>query len=212
MCIDTRSDLNLNKLLNFWPSQKLKYFFVTFINVSEPSVQYIPSTNSTLKGISTQKPEAKSQVSEIMAKQIIKGNVRETSTFFFNIIYDSNWDCGFSKQMDSFSSFNSVIWNHNSKHCLFQHNLKRRFQLHNYQHRVSLLHGAREHIKFQTWSSHSVHCGVLTAQLKFEVRCSKWRRRYTPCKSNDVDIQKWTTNKACICSFYCHIVKKNTYF
>ena len=113
--------------------------------------------------------------------------------------------------MDSFSSLNSVIWNHNSKHCLFQHNLKRRFQLHNYQHRVSLLHGAREHIKFQTWSSHSVHCGVLTAQLKFEVRCSKWRRRYTPCKSNDVDIQKWTTNKACICSFYCHIVKKKTH-
>ena len=98
MCMETRSALNLNKLLNFWPSQKLKYFFVTFINVSEPSVQYIPSTNSTLKGISTQKPEAKIQVSEIMAKQIIKGNVRETSIFFFNIIYDSNWDCGFSKQ------------------------------------------------------------------------------------------------------------------
>ena len=115
-------------------------------------------------------------------------------------------------KMDSFSSLNSVIWNHNSKHCLFQHNLKRRFQLHNYQHRVSLLHGAREHIKFQTWSSHSVHCGVLTAQLKFEVRCSKWRRRYTPCKSNDLDIQKWTTNKACICSFYCHIVKKKHIF
>ena len=72
MCMETRSALNLNKLLNFWPSQKLKYFFVTFINVSEPSVQYIPSTNSTSKGISTQKPEAKSQVSEIMAKQIIK--------------------------------------------------------------------------------------------------------------------------------------------
>ena len=57
-----------------------------------------PSTNSTSKGISTQKPEAKSQVSEIMAKQIIKGNVRETSTFFFNIMNDSIWDCGFSKQ------------------------------------------------------------------------------------------------------------------
>jgi len=55
-----------------------------------------------LKGISTQKPEAKSQVSEIMAKQIIKGNVRETSTFFFNIIYDSNWDCGFSNKNGQF--------------------------------------------------------------------------------------------------------------
>ena len=42
------------------------------MSVSGPSVQYIPSTNSTSKGISTQKPEAKSQVSEIMAKQIIK--------------------------------------------------------------------------------------------------------------------------------------------
>ena len=55
---------------------ELKYFFITFINVSEPSVQYIPSTNSTSKGISTQKPEAKSQVSEIMAKQIIKPNLK----------------------------------------------------------------------------------------------------------------------------------------